>query len=112
MRLLIELFYWIMLLLVLGSAVYHLICIYSAAAFFRAAPKVLPDFAPPLTILKPIRGVDDRAYDCLASYCRQDYPDYEMIIGVRDANDPAIDLVEKLKRDFPQRKIKLVINPN
>jgi ceramide glucosyltransferase len=71
----------------------------------------LPDFAPPVSILKPLRGVDPGMYEAFRSHCLQDYPDFEFIFGVADAADPAVALVEQLQREFPQRRIKLVITP-
>lgn len=107
-------FFWALVLLVVASAAYHLMCIYSAANFFLDKKTFLPntDYTPAVTILKPVRGIDDRAYDCWVSCCKQDYPNYEIIFGVRDPDDPAIKLVEQLKREFPERQIKLVISAN
>jgi ceramide glucosyltransferase len=48
-------------------------------------------------------------YESFRSHCLQDYPDYEIIFGVSDANDPAIQLIEQLKAEFPQRAIRLII---
>ncbi len=48
-------------------------------------------------------------YESFRSHCRQDYPEYEIIFGVSDANDPAIPLVERLRKEFPQRAIQLLI---
>lgn len=107
-------FFWILILLVAASAAYHVVSIYSAARFFLDKTNFLPNkqFTPPVTILKPVRGIDDRAYECWVSCCKQDYPDYEIIFGVRDADDPAIKLIEELKKEFPQRQIKLITSAN
>ncbi len=106
-------FLWALVLVVFGSAVYHAICIYSAAAFFRPQNKTLNNsFTPPVTILKPVRGVDDRAYECWVSCCKQDYPNYEIVFGLRDEDDPAIPLIKQLQKDYPERQIKLVISSN
>ncbi|MFY9227365.1 MAG: bacteriohopanetetrol glucosamine biosynthesis glycosyltransferase HpnI [Blastocatellia bacterium] len=103
--------FWILILLVTASAIYHLICIYSAAKFFSSQKKLEnTTFTPPITILKPVRGIDERAYDCWVSCCKQDYPSYEIIFGVRDKTDPAISLIKQLQREFPQLQIKLVIS--
>lgn len=113
MHWLVLIFFWTLILLVIASAAYHLMCIYSGAKFFFDNDESFSkNFTPPLTVLKPVRGVDDRAYDCWVSCCNQDYPDYEIIFGVRDSNDPAIKLVEQLKTEFPERKIKLIISDN
>jgi ceramide glucosyltransferase len=106
------LIFWILLILVVGSGIYHLLSIYAAADFFRqSSNSTVVDFTPPVSILKPVRGVDAQAYECWVSFCRQDYPDYELLFGVRDAADPAVALIEQLQREFPQRHISLTINP-
>jgi ceramide glucosyltransferase len=68
-------------------------------------------FAPPVSILKPLRGTDPEMYESFRSYCLQDYGEYQIIFGVSDANDPAVALVEKLTSEFPERKIQLMVCP-
>ena len=91
--------------------IYYLLAIYSAARYFRVAWRENPynnDFFPPISCLKPIRGLDDDAYENYASFCRQDYPgEYEIIFCV-DPDDPALPVLQKLAADFPQRRIRLI----
>jgi ceramide glucosyltransferase len=90
--------------------VYYLLAIYSSARYFRVARRENPPntgFTPPISCLKPIRGLDDDAYENYASFCRQDYPEYEIVFCV-DRDDPALPVLEKLIADFPQRKIRLL----
>jgi ceramide glucosyltransferase len=66
-------------------------------------------FCPPISILKPLKGLDDDLFDNLASFCNQDYPDYEIIFSLEEANDPALELAQKIKQMYPHKKISIVI---
>ena len=98
----------------LSSSAYYLLGIWSASVFVRtrnSAASSLERFHPPVTILKPLKGIDPDIYEAFRSHCLQDYPEYEIIFGVSDANDAAIASVEQLKREFPQIPISLVVCP-
>ena len=64
---------------------------------------------PPLSILKPLRGLDDNLFDNLASFCIQDYPEYEILFSLQDHNDPAYKVAKKIKDKYPDRNITLVV---
>ncbi|MDT8068716.1 MAG: bacteriohopanetetrol glucosamine biosynthesis glycosyltransferase HpnI [Terriglobia bacterium] len=69
-----------------------------------------PNFTPAVSILKPLKGADPEMYEGFRSHCLQDYPaEYEIIFGVNDLSDPAVAEVDRLKREFPHRAIRLVI---
>jgi len=88
---------------------YYLLAVLCAFRYFRAAKEQRAhlDFTPPISCLKPIKGLDVDAYENYASFCRQDYPEYELIFCV-DEDDPALPLLKKLIREFPERSIRLL----
>jgi ceramide glucosyltransferase len=107
-----------------SSICYYILCLWSAAGFLREqknAGEACPErsrrstFAtpaiPPVTILKPLKGTDPEMYETFRSHCLQDYPEYEIIFGVSDPRDPSAELVERLKKEFPQRAIRLMVCP-
>ena len=106
---------WAILALALGPLFYYLVGIYSAWRFFRVAHRgagqapPAKDQAPPISVLKPVRGLDPGAYENFASFCRQDYPEFEILFAVNDAEDPVVPVVQKLIADFPERSIRLIV---
>jgi ceramide glucosyltransferase len=101
----------IILILAIGPLVFYLLSLYSIVDYFlavRRMPGRKDSFAPPASILKPVRGVDREAYENFASFCRLDYPEYELIFAAAEPSDPAVPIIEKLQRDFPDRAIRLV----
>lgn len=91
--------------------IYYLLALYSSWQFFRRKPgqkASSASYTPPVSNLKPIRGLDPDAYDNFASFCRQDYPDYEVVFCLGDTDDPVLPVIERLKHDFPERTIRIL----
>ncbi len=102
----------VLALLLAASWVYWLAACWLVRSFFRHGHAAEPGPAgPPVSILKPVRGLDAGAYDNFASFCRQDYPDYEIVFGVAEEDDPAVPVIRRLQRDFPERDIRLIVAP-
>jgi len=97
----------------LSSAIYYFISLWTAAAFSqrrqRQSSPLQSASPPPISILKPLKGMDPEIYDSFRSHCLQEYPEYEIIFGVSDPQDPAIASVDWLRRDFPKCNIRLVV---
>jgi len=100
----------------LAGAGYYLACLWSAWSYLQDAQARLREHAnvgvnlPPVSILKPLKGIDPEIYESFRSHCDQDYPaEYEIIFGVSEANDPAVEIVKRLQQEFPQRQIQLVV---
>jgi len=77
---------------------------------FRPGGESDPGYRPGLTILKPLCGADPELYECLRSFCRQDYPDLQIIVGVADSSDPALPIVRRIMAEFRERDVALVID--
>jgi ceramide glucosyltransferase len=70
-----------------------------------------PKEAPPVSIIKPIKGLDARAEENFRSFCVQDYPNaYEILFCVEDRHDPAVPVVERIIDEFRDRDLRLVFN--
>jgi ceramide glucosyltransferase len=89
----LSLFHFMILGMAAIPLIYYSLALFSAWQFFRRSQKNGPlassSYTPPVSNLKPIRGLDPDAYENLASFCRQDYPEYEIVFCVGDASEPA-----------------------
>ena len=77
---------------------------------FRRRPADRATFTPHVTILKPLCGAGGHLYESLRSFCTQDYADYQIVVGVRDADDPAVKVVYRLMAEFPRLDLRLVVS--
>ena len=69
------------------------------------------DFSPPVTLFKPVCGLDPEMLVNLRSFCRQDYPEYQVIFGLQDQNDPALEIIRQVIKEHPDVDIRYVVNP-
>jgi ceramide glucosyltransferase len=93
------------------GAIYNLLAIV-AAVRFRVGKTLLTDYKPPVSILKPVRGRDAGFYEAIRSHAVQQYPEFELIFGSADVDDPAFEDVERLRGEFPHIPMRTVHTQN
>src|SRR5208282_1037201 len=64
---------------------------------------------PPVSIFKPLKGSDPEIWESFCSHCEQEYPQFQLIFGVSDPTDPAIEVVRKLQAKYPNLPIELIV---
>lgn len=79
--------------------------------FFSAPQQVAEQFTPPVSLLKPIKGMEPDLYERLMTFVHQDYPEYEVLFGVLDADDSAMNVLSRLQREHPDRVRVCVVDP-
>jgi ceramide glucosyltransferase len=91
---------------------YFLAALIAAHVFLLVRRRPTSSFAPGVSILKSLKGLDPNMLDAFRSHCRQTYAgEYELLFGVSSPDDPAIAAVEQLRQEFPDRSIQLIECP-
>jgi ceramide glucosyltransferase len=91
------------------AAAYTLIA-WLAVRLRRTDASTIPVDPLPVSVLKPLCGAEPHLYECLKSFCSQDFPEFQIICGVSNPADPAIGVVRRLQQEFPNVEIRLSIN--
>jgi ceramide glucosyltransferase len=104
--------------ILLGTAaipfIYYTLALYSTWKYFAQKDRLNPnqtEFTPPVSCFKAIRGMDEDAYENFASFCQQNYPEYEILFCV-DVDDPTLPVLKRLMADYPKTKIRLIYGPD
>jgi len=99
-------------ILALAGAAYYALCVWAGLRFFVSKPpEATSSLAPPVSIMKSLKGVDPHMDAAFRSHCLLEYPEYEVLFGVADLNDPAAALVQDLQQEFPQVRLRVVHCP-
>jgi ceramide glucosyltransferase len=100
----------VVLVLAAAPLIYYALATWVALKFFRRErARRLGNYTPPVSIIKPVRGVDFGSYENFASFCRQGYPDYEILFAVNDDGDSTVPLIRQIIAEFPERPIRLLV---
>jgi len=97
-----------LLVLAIAPLTYYLVAIFAALRFFRKEQaRKPPEFTPPVSLLKPVRGVDFASYENFRSFCTLNYPEYEILFCVNEMDDLAVPVIRRLAKEFPERRIEI-----
>lgn len=112
MQSLLSLLQWIFLIPVIGGSVYVILCLLAVQYLrIRRPYPTLYSFSrwPPVTILKPVCGLEKNQKANLRSACLQDYPEYQVVFSVQDRNDPSIPLLKEIQQEFGPERVSVAI---
>jgi ceramide glucosyltransferase len=100
-------------LCLIGYSAYAFLSVWAARKWSQARPASSQDYAPAVTILKPVCGVDAEAWENFSSFCHLDYPGerVQILFGALEADDPALELARRLQVEFPQHDIGVITAP-
>src|SRR5207302_4585589 len=95
------------------STVFLLLALFGAAKFHREARRwqtILPQSLLPVSVLKPLHGMEARLHDNLESFFQQDYPDFELLFAVDEPEDAALPVVKELMAKYPNVRSRFIVN--
>lgn len=99
-------------MLTLAGMGYFLVALVAARIFISSRRRLLGTYAPGVSILKSLKGLDPGMLDAFRSHCRQDYAgEYELLFGVSSLAEPAVAAVRELQTEFPEHSIRLIECP-
>ena len=97
---------WLLAGLSAGALVFSVLTIIAAFSYRSVVPPKL-ERSEPISILKPLAGLDDLLESNLRTFFQQDYPAFEILFAVRRSDDPAVAVVKKLQDEYPQIPTRL-----
>jgi ceramide glucosyltransferase len=101
---------WLWAAPAVAAGAYYLIALGAAIARLRLRERRAEHGPAPLSMLKPVHGRDPHFYEAIRSHAEQDYPEFEILFGVKDPADPAVADIRRLQAEFPRRDIRLVLS--
>jgi ceramide glucosyltransferase len=96
----------------LAGSAYFVLSTWAAVRYRSdAKSESSPAAIPPVSILKSLKGIDPHMYEAFVSHCTVDYPEYDVLFGVADLQEPALEVVRKLQQKFPQIRLRVIHCP-
>ena len=92
------------------AALAYLVLALRSVRRFKERPARMDGWHPPVSVLKPVCGNSPELYECLRSFCEQDWPSYEVLFGAHTDDDAAVDVVRRLIAELPGRDLRLVVD--
>jgi ceramide glucosyltransferase len=99
---------WLLAAISAAAGAYQILALIATLRHFARRADASPEFLPPVSILKPLYGADPGLWEALRSHALLEYPEFEIVFGVRSIEDPAIVLIERLRCEFPDLNMRLV----
>jgi ceramide glucosyltransferase len=93
------------------AAIYALLALVAVLVWRRRTHTGPAIRLPAVTVLEPLCGAEPGLYENLRSFCRQDYPKFQIVFGIGEANDPALEVAARLQAEFPALPIDVIVDP-
>lgn len=102
---------YILICIIVIGLIYETICFLVLRLEIKkySKKKIKHKFFPKVTILKPVKGIDDNFENNIRSYLELDYPNFDVIFGLHSVNDPAYSIINKLVNEYPNVTTKIVV---
>ncbi|HUL36566.1 MAG TPA: glycosyltransferase [Thermodesulfobacteriota bacterium] len=106
--------FWILGVVILWGVIIYVLQIVAVRSALsptrnREGDPILSQTNPPISVIKPLKGLEDNLFGNLESFCIQDYQEYEVIFSLQDENDPAYKVARKVKEKFAEKPVSIVI---
>ena len=113
MPFLLSLLQWICLIPAIAGSLYWILCLLAVLRFRIQQPSP-PQYSfpqwPPVTIMKPVRGLEKNQEENFRSTCLQDYPEFQVVFSIQDPDDPVFPLLKKIEQEFGSKKVSVVVD--
>ncbi len=107
-----EILGWIFLVPAIAGSAYAVLCVLAVVRFRthkRRSSLLMFSSLPPVTVLKPVHGLEKNLFENLRSACLQDYPEFQVVFSVQELDDPAIPLLRQIRAEFGPERVTVAV---